>query len=140
MSTDRTTRTWGKVQSLANSWQQPIADEPGRGTMKRHIVLLVDDVDPNVAVTAVDCSGEVPLGTTTVLLCIDIEATGAGHQVDFYDDAGAGNKWGDIVIQVAGQPICVQLIVGLDADRKFYYQASHANVNHLTINLRAYWI
>lgn len=109
--------------------------------MKRHIkAALVNDVDPDVAVTAVDCSGEAPLGTTTVLLCLSAEATGAGYEVNFYDDSGAGNHWGVHTIQVANQPLCSQMIVGLDADRKFYYQANHANVNHLTIHMRAYWI
>ena len=125
-----------------NTWQQPVAGEFGRGTIKKHYNLLVDAIDPDVAVTAVDCSAQVPLGCRTVLLHIDASSTGLSYAIDFYDDSGAAAsaKWGHAQTGSAAAHWHGQLIVGLDAARKFYYQAEHANVDDLTIELIAYWL
>ena len=124
-----------------NSWQQPKTGEFGRGTMKKHIVGLVA-VDPNVAVTPVPCAGVVPLGCHTVLLHIDVDSTGGAETIDFYDDigAGAGALWSHYETDSGNADDHDQVIIGLDADRKFYYQAGSVNINSLDIDLVAYWV
>ena len=123
-----------------NSWQQPVSGEFGRGTMKKHYALLVD-VDPDVAVTDVPCDEHVSKGCRTVLLHIDARSTGASYSVQFYDDIGAtvADLWGHAQTNSANARWHGQLIVGLDADRKFYYQAAHANVNLLVVEMVVYW-
>ena len=117
-------------------------DEPQRGMPHKHHKLLVDGVDPDTAVTAVDCSAEVPVGSSLVLLHIDAGSTGTSYTVGFYSDSGAGaaDTWGHAQTSGANADWHGQLIVGLDAARKFYYQAEHANVDTLTVELLAYWI
>lgn len=125
-----------------NSWQQPVGGESGRGTMKKHYNLLLDAIDPDVAVTAVDCSAQVPLGARTVLLHIDVSSTGGAHLVNFWDDSGAAaaNLWGHAETVGGADDWHGQLIVGLDAARKFYYQASNAAIDDLTVELITYWL
>ena len=122
-----------------NSWQQPASGEFGRGTMKKHIVSLID-LDPNTSVTAVDCSGEVPKGCRTVLLHIDVDSTGAAHRINFFDDSGGLNLWSHYETDSGNADDHDQVIVGLDADRKFYYEATNVNINSLDIDLITYWI
>ena len=124
-----------------NSWQQPVTAEFGRGTMKKHMAALVD-TDPDTSVTEVDCSGEAPLGFRTVLLHVDIGSTGAVYTVSFWDDpgAGAGALWAHLVTVGANADAHEQFICGVDAAGKLYYQASHANINSLDIDMIGYWI
>jgi len=123
-----------------NSWQQPVSGEFGRGTFKKHIVGLVD-LDPNTAVTAVDCSGEVPKGGRQILVHIDVDSTGAAEVIDFYDDSGAGADalWGHYETDSGNADDHDQIIIGLDADRKFYFQAGSVNINSLDIDMVGYW-
>ena len=125
-----------------NTWQQPVGGEFGRGTMKKHYNLLVDGVDPDTAVTAVDCSAQVPLGCRTVLLHIDVTSSGGAYEIDFFDDSGAAasSEWAHAETHSGNDDWHGQLIVGLDTARKFYYQAAHANINDLTIILITYWL
>lgn len=125
-----------------NSWQQPVASESSRGTPHKHYNKLLDGVDPNTSVTEVDCSGQVPVGSRMVLLHIDASSTGVSYEVAFYDDSGAAAsaKWGHAQTGSAAAHWHGQLIVGLDAARKFYYQAAHANVDDLTVEMLAYWL
>ncbi len=66
------------------------------GTFRKHYALLLDGIDPNVDLTAVDLSNEVKQGATMVLLHIDAESSGGAHLVAFYGDSGAGasDEWG----------------------------------------------
>ncbi len=109
--------------------------------MKKHIVSLID-LDPNTSVTAVDCSGEVPKGCRQILVHIDVDSTGAAEVIDFYDDSGAGADalWGHYETDSGNADDHDQIIIGLDADRKFYYQAGSVNINSLDIDMVAYWI
>ncbi len=124
-----------------NSWQQPKTGEFGRGTMKKHYATLVD-TDPNIAVTDVPCAGVVPQGCRTVLLHIDVDSTGTAEEIDFWDDSGAADAdlWSHYETDSGNADDHDQFIVGLDADRKFYYQAGHANINSLLIHMIGYWI
>ncbi len=124
-----------------NSWQQPKTGEFGRGTMKKHYAQLVD-TDPDVAVTPVDCSGEVPKGCRQVLLHIDVDSTGTAELIEFWDDSGAAaaDLWAHYETDSGNADDHDQFTVGLDADRKFYYQAGHVNINSLDIEMIAYWI
>ena len=124
-----------------NSWQQPKTGEFGRGTMKRHQAELLD-LDPDTSLTAVDCSGEVPKGCRTILTHIDVDSTGAAEVIDFYDDSGGGEAahWAHYETDSGNADDHDQVIIGLDADRKFYYQAGSVNINSLDIDMVAYWI
>lgn len=108
--------------------------------MKKHYKALVN-TDPDVAVTAVDCSGEVSKGCRTVLLHVDARSTGGAYDINFYDDSGAAaaNLWGHAETNGGNDQWHGQLIVGLDTVRKFHYQAAHANVDNLIIYLIGYW-
>ncbi len=123
-----------------NSWQQPKTGEFGRGTMKKHIVGLVN-TDPDILVTPVDCSAVVSKGCRTILVHMDVDSTGAAETIDFYDDIGAGADalWSHYETDSGNADDHDQVIIGLDADRKFYYQAGSVNINSLDIDLVAYW-
>ncbi len=123
-----------------NSWQQPVSGEFGRGTMKKHVVGLVD-TDPDILVTPVDCSAVVSKGCRTVLIHVDVGSSGPVYTINFWDDsgAGAGALWSHYETDSGNADDHDQVIVGLDSDRKFYYQASHANIVALIIDLVAYW-
>ncbi len=128
-------------EPLLREVAQYIPTEPQRGMPHKHYALLLDDVDPDTAVTAVDCSPEVPVGAGLVLLHIIACSTGASYAVSFYDDSGAGapDLWGHVQTNSGDADWHGQLMVGLDADRKYYYQAEHANVDSLTVTLLLYW-
>ena len=117
-------------------------DEVSQGTFHRHYALLLDAIDPDTAVTAVDLSNEVKKGATMALLHVDASSAGGSHIVEFYDDSGAGAsaEWAHAETTAGADDWHGQFMVGLDSVRKFYYQASHANINDMTIELLGYWV
>ncbi|KKL17229.1 hypothetical protein LCGC14_2487680 [marine sediment metagenome] len=54
--------------------------------------------------------------------------------------AGAGALWSHYETDSGNADDHDQVIIGLDADRKFYYQAGSVNINSLDIDLVAYWV
>ena len=129
-------------EPLLREVAQYIPTEPQRGMPHKHYALLVDGVDPDTAVTEVDCSAEVPVGAGLVLLHVDVRSTGTIYNITFYGDSGAAaaDAWAHAETHSRNDDWHGQFFCGLDADRKFYYQTSHANVDDLTIVLLAYWI
>ncbi len=124
-----------------NSWQQAVSGEFGRGTFKRHLAALYDD-DPGIGVIEIDCSGETPKGCRMVLIHSDVSSTGAVYILSLYDDIGAAASalWCHIYTVSANADAHQQCLIGLDADRKFYFQAAHANINSVVIDMQGYWI
>ncbi len=118
-----------------------VSGEPSFGTIRRHNAELVD-TDPNTSVTAVDCSGEVEFGSRTILLHIDVDSTGAALVINFYDhaDGAVENLWAHYETDSGNSDDHDQVIVGLDENRKFYYQATNVNINSLDIDMAAYWL
>ncbi len=117
-----------------------VSGEPSIGTIRKHIVGLVD-TDPDILLTPVPCAGEVSSGCRMVLLHIDVDSTGAAEEIHFYDDAGAGAGalWSHYETDSGNADDHDQVIVGLDFAKKFYYQAGHVNVNSLDIDMIGYW-
>ena len=117
-------------------------NEVTQGTFHRHYAMLLDGIDPNTDVTAVDLKNEVKKGATSALLHVDARSTGGIYDVPFYDDSGAGasSQWAHAETHSGNADWHGQMRVGLDAARKFYYQAGHANVDELTVKLLGYWV
>jgi len=123
---------------MANSWQQPVAGEPQLGQPHLHYNELVNTDPAATGWTAVDCSGQIPVGSTLIGGHCHLTATDAGSEVTFHL-ATSGTEYMDIDTQVANQEICKFFIIPVTSSRTFTYYISNSNISNITIQMTLYW-
>jgi len=125
-----------------NSWQQPVSGQPSLGTLHYCAsTVLVNNVDPaGTGVTAVDCSGSVPVGCKAIHIQCHVRSnTTAGRTLRIHDSDGSTQRW-DVAEPVVNIYACGSGIAYLDASRNMYWSASNADVNLVYIAMDGYFI
>jgi len=121
----------------SNSWQQPTTDEPTLGEPHEHYATLVSGANPNsTAMTTVDCSGQVPVGTTFIQGWLS--AYGAADEtLSIYDTAGA-NTYDRVRTQVNNQYNHAHFWAPVNTDRELLYAVSSTDITSVYIRMTGY--
>lgn len=122
-----------------NSWQSSVPGEPSLGKPHYHYaqVLSVDPV--GTAVTAVDLSAEVPVGTTMVKGWGTVTGATTGKSAFIYDKTGTDIISRGLTLIAAGT-IPFSWTATLDSARNMYYSASNSDITDIKLYMVEYYM
>jgi hypothetical protein len=132
------------TQLSGNSWQQPIAAEPGIGSphpITPAITIIAEDPDSGWTTTSL--AAYVPKGTRGVYAEISIESTTATDFVFVQGATGTirtGGFYGVQIAQVNAVSNNAAQMVSVDSNRNIHWFVNDSRVTSVSIILSGYWI
>lgn len=124
----------------AGAFYAPVAGEPSLGTPHKHVATFLAAYDPSSTPTTVDvdCSTQVPTGTTAIQINMLWISPTVGRRVDIEDTSG--NLFLPMFQAVANQYVHGSIIVTLDAALKYRILFENADINTVWSVMTLYWI
>ncbi len=126
-----------------NSWQQPVAGEPSRGTLHNvtgYVIKVVDAFDPTTTATVVtDLSSYVPAGCSAVALRTSVVSATAGRNLWIRDPSDLQTSHG-CTNETAGGTGRGDGIGYLDSSLNLRWKVDNSDVSSVTIWLTGYYI
>ena len=127
------------LTSAGSEFYNP-ASNTSAGTLKFITPTQVYNANPGTGTITVDCSAIIPDGTKAVLVhVLTIDST-AATSTSFYSDSAATVRWFVNTNPDIGFSTQNQIIIGVDAAKKFYFVPSAASVSTVTLVVLGYWI
>jgi len=127
---------------MADRNHQVVSGDTYLGEPYYHYYQLVTTADPGATgYTSVDCSAQVPAGTTMIYIQILTKGTAANDTLSIFTDSTPTPARAFIQARVAASMYGVGSgLVKLSSTRTFVYWASSSNLYDVDISMFIYWV